>query len=151
GKHADAERSLTEALKVRTDLLLREPKNVRIQLDAGASGAALARLFWDRGRPADAQRHWKAALELLDPAAPAAPDDKLAQRQVVDLEMLMVGAHGEMGLWDRAAEFCKRSLVRKRTTQPMHDARMGIMLVALGEFDAHRDYCRLLLGKWRKV
>ena len=143
-----AEEALAEELAIRERLQQDDPANAQYGVDLGAVSIALGDVCWKSSRFPKAREHWETGLELLEAARLLSPGDDEVQAKIAAQERTVYRRYGELGLWERAAQYALRSLELERTTDDTWDSRMSIPLLAIGETEAHRAYTELLFKAW---
>jgi serine/threonine-protein kinase len=109
GESKEARASLLRALALRESLVQSDPEEVRHQVDLAATRAAIGRLEWRLGRPADAMRDWTETRDGLESARQAHPNDPTIAEQLAALELIVGHSHAEAALWEEAAAAFERA------------------------------------------
>ncbi len=100
GQFKEARASLLRALAIRESLAQSRPDEVRHIVDLSATRAAIGRLEWRVGRPADAIRAWDETRQGLESALPGASQrsgDRPATRGTRDDRLLLARGSRPLG------------------------------------------------------
>ena len=98
-----AKESLEQALSLCQTLADAEPANEQRQAELSVVQSALAKLLWNEGHLAEAQKLLNLRAASLEKALKQAPHDKALDARLADHHRTMADSLAEVALWDEAA------------------------------------------------
>ena len=142
GQFKEARASLLRALAIRESLAQSRPDEVRHIVNLSATRAAIGRLEWRVGRPADAIRAWDETRQGLESARQAHLNDPAIAQRLAALEMTVCYSHAEAGLWEAATAALERALKDGSRGRLIELYRVSLMAV-----NGDRDGLEVLCGR----
>jgi serine/threonine-protein kinase len=144
GQVDEARVTLGRALAARTSLVHSHPAEARYRADLGATRAAIGRLDWRAGRPAEAVKAWEEVRRGFESDLHAHPDEAAIAEQLAALEVTAGQSYAEAALWDEALDALGRAVRQGCRDRSVALSRASLLAVA-GDRDGLKALCTRLL------
>jgi serine/threonine protein kinase/WD40 repeat protein/Flp pilus assembly protein TadD len=147
----EAEKSLSEALKLREELFKEQSQKPQARVDVLSVRDAIGQLDWNRDRPQDAHRLWQEILNECQKLAAEHAKDARLQAGIVGIERSIGNQYGDIGLLEATLQSVDRGLQTGQLFDSAGDFHDAHVLAALGRLEEHRKLGQLITGKWSKT